>query len=79
MGKSSAEKDVGLFIDEKLFDRYMSEKKNKANSVLGAIRRSFEYLDKDTLKKIVHHPCSHTFGICPCSLEPTQETGYDNN
>jgi len=53
MEKSNAEKDVGVFIDEKLsFERHMSEKINKANSVLGAIRRSFEYLDKDTFKKL---------------------------
>ena len=31
---------------------YIAETVNKANSVLGAIRRSFEYLDKDTFKKL---------------------------
>ena len=31
---------------------HIAEKVNKANSVVGAIRRSFEYLDEDTFKKL---------------------------
>ena len=31
---------------------HIAEKVNKANSVAGAIRRSFEYLDKDSFKKL---------------------------
>ena len=42
-----------MSIDNKLsVDLHIAEKVNKANSVVGAIRRSFEYLDKDTLKKL---------------------------
>ena len=53
MELSTTEKDVGVFVDDKLlFDKHMSEKINKSNSVLGAIRRSFEFLDKDTFKKL---------------------------
>ena len=39
-------------FDKLSFDSHMTETVNKANSVLGAIRRSFEYLDKDTFKKL---------------------------
>jgi len=51
MDKSKAEKDVGVTIDENLsFEKHMTDKINKANSVLGAIRRSFQYLDNKTFK-----------------------------
>ena len=53
MDITTSEKDVGVIIDNKLsFDLHIAEKVNKANSVAGAIRRSFEYLDKDTFKKL---------------------------
>ena len=49
----TSEKDIGVIIDNKLsFDLRIAEKVNKANSVVGAIRRSFEYLDKDSFKKL---------------------------
>ena len=42
-----------MIIDNKLsFDMHIAEKVDKASSVVGAIRRSFEYLDKDTFKKL---------------------------
>ena len=51
MEKSLAEKDVGVTIDDNLnFEKHMTEKINKANAVLGAIRRSFQYLDNRTFK-----------------------------
>ena len=53
MDITTSEKDVGVIIDNKLsFDMHIAEKVNKANSVVGAIRRSFEYLGKDTFKKL---------------------------
>ena len=52
MDITTSEKDVGVIIDNKLsFDLHIAEKV-KANSVAGAIRRSFEYLDKDSFKKL---------------------------
>ena len=53
MDISTSEKDVGVIIDNKLsFSMHIAEKVNKVNSVVGTIRRSFEYLDKDTFKKL---------------------------
>ena len=55
MDITTSEKDVGVIIDNKLsFDMHIAEKVNKANSVyvVGAMRRSFKYLDKDTFKKL---------------------------
>ena len=46
MERSKEEKDIGIVIDEKLsFDQHINEKGNMANTILGVIRRSFEYLD----------------------------------
>ena len=47
---ATEEKDLGVIIDEKLkFDKHTEAQVNKANKVLGLIRRSFENLDKETL------------------------------
>jgi len=53
MEKTNNEKDVGVIIDDKLtFEKHITEKINKANSILGIICRSFEYLDKRTFKML---------------------------
>ena len=48
-----AEKDLGVVIDAELnFEEHMSEKINKANTVMGLIRRSFSFLDCQLFKKL---------------------------
>ena len=47
------EKDLGVIIDNKLkFDSHINNKIDKANNILGAIRRSFSYLDKTILLRL---------------------------
>ena len=47
---STEEKDLGVIIDDKLkFDIHTEAHVNKANKVIGLLRRSFETLDKETL------------------------------
>ena len=44
---SSQEKDIGVTFDEQLtFEHHLNEKINKSNSIVGIIRRTFEYLDQ---------------------------------
>ena len=44
-------KDLGVFVDTELkFRHHMITKVNKANSIMGTIRRSFKYLDHATFK-----------------------------
>ena len=44
---TSQEKDVGITFDEQLtFEHHLNEKINKSNSIVGIIRRTFEYLDQ---------------------------------
>ena len=47
------EKDLGVTIDMDLtFEDHIINKVNKANSIMGLIRRSFTYLDKHLFKKL---------------------------
>ena len=42
---SKFEKDIGVVIDNRLtFENHINEKVNKANSVMGVIRRAFEFI-----------------------------------
>ena len=42
-------KDLGVIFDSHLkFELHMSEKIDKAYSILGIIRRNFKFLDKDS-------------------------------
>ena len=75
MDITTSEKDVGVIIDNKLsFDMHIAEKVNKANSVVGAIRRSFEYLVK-TLSRNCIHLGKTPLGICQCCMESIQKEG----
>ena len=46
-----SEKDIGVVIDNKLtFNQHISEKINKANSIMGVLRTTMEYMDCTTFK-----------------------------
>ena len=48
---SHEEKDLGVIIDSKLtFDSHISAKVNKANSMMGLIRRTMEYIDEENCR-----------------------------
>ena len=48
-----SEKDLGITFDNKLtFDRHIDATINKANQMLGVIKRTFDYLDKDIFLKL---------------------------
>ena len=47
------EKDIGVIVDDQLkFESHIYEKINKANSMMGLIRRSFIHMDEDIFKKL---------------------------
>ena len=51
LSEIQVEKDIGVFIDEKLsFESHMEEKIDKANAIMGTIRRTYDYLDEKTFK-----------------------------
>jgi hypothetical protein len=51
--ESKSEKDLGLIIDPMLtFEEHISSKVSKANSMVGLIRRSFEYMDKSMFRQL---------------------------
>ena len=44
-------KDLGIIVDSKLkFDQHIATKVNKANAVMGTIKRTFKHLDLETFK-----------------------------
>ena len=48
---SDEEKDLGVIIDSKLtFEKHIQAKINKANQIMGLIRRTIEYLNKENFK-----------------------------
>ena len=45
---TKCEKDLGIFIDDKLsFDKHINYSINKANRVMGIVRKTFEYMDEE--------------------------------
>jgi len=51
--KCEEEKDIGVIFDEKLlFDKHMDSSINKANRMLGVIKRTFSFINKDTFLKL---------------------------
>ena len=47
------EKDLGVIIDMELsFEEHMATKIQKANSIMGLIRRTFSFMDGDTFKRL---------------------------
>ena len=48
---SEGEKDIGVLVDEQLsFSKHMQQQINKANSIMGLIRRTYIYLDEQSFK-----------------------------
>ena len=47
------EKDIGVTLDSKLnFEKHINEKINKANSILGTIRRTFTYIETENFTNL---------------------------
>ena len=51
--ETELEKDLGVHIDPELkFSKHIERQVNKANRILGLIRRSYEYIDMDVMTKL---------------------------
>ena len=51
MERTDKEKDVGIVVDDRqTFENHLTEKINKANSILGVMNRTFQYLDERSFK-----------------------------
>jgi hypothetical protein len=45
------DEDIGVFVDENLsFNKHIQNQVNKANSIMGLIRRTCTYLDEQSFK-----------------------------
>jgi hypothetical protein len=48
---SDGEKDIGVLVDDQLnYSQHIQQKMNKANSIMGLIRRTFTYLNEHSFK-----------------------------
>ena len=53
ISECDSEKDLGITLDTSLkFDNHIQKKINKANQVMGLIKRSFDYLHKDVFVRL---------------------------
>jgi hypothetical protein len=53
LGSSSVERDLGVHIDNELkFSKHIETQVNKANKILGLVRRSYEYLDQESMRML---------------------------
>jgi hypothetical protein len=51
LGQSDGEKDIGVLVDETIsFSTHIQNQINKANSIMGLIRRTYTYLDEQSFK-----------------------------
>ena len=51
LDQSEGEKDIGVLVDENLtFGKHIQAQVNKANSIMGLIRRTYTYLDEQSFK-----------------------------
>ena len=49
--KSEGEKDIRVLVEDQLtFSRHIQQQANKANSIMGLIRRTYSYLDEQSFK-----------------------------
>ena len=70
--KTSQEKDLGVIIEDNLkFSAHISNKINKANQIMGLIRRSFTYLDQTILRPVAFTPWPVLFLPGDESLPPS--------
>ena len=70
INKAETVKDIGVTFDSSLnFEAHkiMSEQINKANSMIGIILRTFEYLD-DKCLSTVFKSCPTTYRVCKLGM-----------
>ena len=72
LGETTNERDLGLQIDRELkFDQQVEMVANKANKMLGLIRRSFTYLDEPTIKTLYTSLVRHILEYGNVTWAPT--------
>ena len=51
LSRSEGEKDLGVMVDDRVnFDKHIQQQVNKANSIMGLIRRTYMFLDKTSFR-----------------------------
>ena len=72
IGPSIMEMDLGVLVDTDLqFSKHVEEQVNKANRTLGLIRRSFQFLNRESMKLIFSALSETTLRVRICCLGAT--------
>ena len=45
-------KDLGVIVDNKSFEQHINSQVQKANNIMGLIRRTFTYLDREIFTRL---------------------------
>ena len=73
-----SEKDIGVFIDNKLsFKDQINTKTTKANTIMGIIRRNFDYLDKTTFMQLYRSLVRPHLEVCNSAWYPILKQDID--
>ena len=76
--KTEVEKDLGVYIDSKLkFTHHCQEKVNKANKILGYIRHTFKYLNKDSFLLLYKSLVRPHLEFASCIWSPKHKYNID--
>ena len=66
--------DLGVIIDDKLkFEAHIQTKINKANQIMGIIRRTFKHLDCKMFVTLLKTMVRPHIEICPVCEEPLEK------
>ena len=66
---------MGVYVNRELtFEKHIETVVNQANRMLGLIRRSYTYLDSQSLLKLYTSLVRPTLGVCKCNMDSYPET-----
>ena len=69
LATTTSEKDLGVYVDTELtFEKHIETVVNQAYRMLGLIRRSYTYLDSQSMgTETVYQSCQADARVCKCS------------
>jgi hypothetical protein len=76
---SDGEKDIGVLVDDQLnYSQHIQQKINKANSIMGLIRRTFTYLNENNFKYLFQALVRRHLEYAAAVWSPYKQHGIDS-
>ena len=80
LSRSEGEKDLGVMVDDKInFDKHMQQQVNKANSIMGLIRRTYTFLDETSFRYLFQALVRPHLEYAEAVLSPFIKKDIDTN